>query len=73
MSTKPCEIINIDRGNLKKGSIADIVIFDMERKVKIDKAAMYSKSSNTPFNGINLKGKVLRTILKGKTVYSSSK
>ena len=71
MSTRPSKIININRGSLKKGLDADLVIFDMNRKITIDKKTMYSKSKNTPFHGIKLKGKVIRTILKGKTVYSS--
>lgn len=71
MSTKPSEIINIKRGTLKKGSNADLVIFDINKIVTIDKNNMNSKSKNTPFNGSKLKGKVLKTILKGKTVYSS--
>lgn len=72
MSTKPSEIININRGSLKKGSIADIVIFDMNAKIKIDKNKMFSKSKNTPFHGFDLKGKVIRTILRGKTVFNAS-
>jgi dihydroorotase len=71
MSTKPSEIINIKKGTLKKGSNADLVIFDINKIVTIDKNNMNSKSKNTPFNGSKLKGKVLKTILKGKTVYSS--
>ena len=71
MSTRPSKIININRGSLKKGLDADLVIFDMNRKITIDKKTMYSKSKNTPFHGIKLKGKVIRTILKGKIVYSS--
>lgn len=72
MSTKPSEIIKINRGTLRKGSVADVVIFDINKKVKIDKKIMHSKSTNTPFDGIQLKGKVIRTILNGKTVYNSN-
>ena len=72
MSTRPSEIINIPKGSLKKGLDADLVIFDMNKTVVVDKNKMHSKSKNTPFNGIKLKGKVIRTILKGKTVYSSN-
>ena len=71
MSTKPSEIININRGTLKVGSEADIVIFDINAKVKINKNSMFSKSKNTPFDGHNLKGKVIRTICSGRTVFKS--
>ena len=72
MSTKPSEIINIDRGSLKKGFKADVVIFDKNKKIIVNKELMYSKSKNTPFNGMKLKGKVIRTIVNGKTVYTSN-
>ena len=72
MSTRPSEIININRGSLKKDSIADIVIFDMNAKNKIDKSTMYSKSKNTPFHGFDLQGRVVRTIVGGRTVFNSS-
>ena len=72
MSTKPAEIINIKRGSLRKGFKADIVIFDKNKKIIVNKGLMYSKSRNTPFDGIKLKGKVIRTIVNGKTVYTSN-
>ena len=72
MSTRPSEIININRGSLKKDAIADIVIFDMNAKNKIDKSTMYSKSKNTPFHGFDLQGRVVRTIVGGRTVFNSS-
>lgn len=72
MSTKPSEIIKIKRGSLKKGFKADIVIFDKNKNITIDKDKMKSKSKNTPFHGVKLKGKVIKTIVNGKTVYTSS-
>ena len=72
MSTKPSEIIKIKRGSLKKGFKADIVIFDKNKNIIIDKDKMSSKSKNTPFHGAKLKGKVIKTIVNGKTVYTSS-
>ena len=46
------------------------MIFDPEKKVKIDREKFRSKSKNTPFNGWELKGAVLYTIVNGKIVYS---
>ena len=66
----PSAVINIRKGTLNPGGQADIVIFDPERKVKIDRERFRSKSKNTPFNGWDLKGVVLYTIVNGNIVYS---
>jgi dihydroorotase len=66
----PSDVINIRKGTLNPGGQADIVIFDPERKVKIDRERFRSKSKNTPFNGWDLKGVVLYTIVNGNIVYS---
>ncbi len=67
----PSAIVNIRKGTLNPGVPADIVIFDPEKRVKIDREKFRSKSKNTPFNGWKLKGAVLYTIVNGKIVYSS--
>src|SRR3990167_80943 len=66
----PSAVINIRKGTLNPGGQADIVIFDPERKVKIDRERFRSKSKKTPFNGWDLKGVVLYTIVNGNIVYS---
>lgn len=66
----PSAVINIRKGALNPGDQADIVIFDPGRKVKIDRERFRSKSKNTPFNGWDLKGVVLYTIVNGNIVYS---
>lgn len=66
----PSAIINVRKGTLNPGDQADIVIFDPGQKVKIDRASFRSKSRNTPFNGWDLKGVVLYTIVNGNIVYS---
>ncbi len=69
MSTNPAKIIGIDKGNLACGKVADIVIFDPEEKYTIDAATFKSMGKNTPFNGKEVYGKVLYTIVNGKVVY----
>ncbi len=66
----PSAIINVRKGTLNPGDQADIVIFDPGQKVKIDRESFRSKSRNTPFNGWDLKGVVLYTIVNGNIVYS---
>lgn len=67
MSTNPAELYNLDIGTLKIGYPADIVIFDENESYVVDE--FLSKSSNSPFVGETLYGKVKYTICDGEIVY----
>ena len=69
MSYNPAKILGIDKGSLEVGKIADIVIVDPDAEYEIDVNDFVSKGKNTPFNGYKVKGRVVRTICGGKTVY----
>ena len=58
------------RGSLMRGSVADVTIFDPKKKWTFDAAKSLSKSRNTPFDGWQLQGKVMATIVGGRIVYS---
>jgi dihydroorotase len=57
------------RGSLVRGSFADVTIFDPKKKWTFDAAKSLSKSKNTPFDGWQLTGKVVTTIVGGKIVH----
>ncbi len=59
------------RGSLVRGSVADVTIFDPKKKWTFDATKSRSKSKNTPFDGWQLTGKVVATIVGGKIVYSA--
>ncbi|MGB9812366.1 MAG: dihydroorotase [Thermovenabulum sp.] len=69
MSLNPAKILNIDGGTLKQGSFADITIIDPYIEWTVKKEEFLSKGKNTPFDGYKLRGKAIRTIVKGKEVY----
>ncbi len=69
MSTEPARILGIDKGSLKVGSEADITIIDTEKSWCVDAAAFQSKGVNTPFQGMQLKGKAVMTMVNGEIVY----
>lgn len=69
MSYNPAKILGIDKGSLEVSKVADIVIVDPDAEYEIDVNDFVSKGKNTPFNGYKVKGKVVRTICGGKTVY----
>lgn len=71
MSYNPARILGIDKGSLAEGKTADVVVIDPEAEYVIDAAAFESKGKNTPFDGWKVKGKVMRTIVAGKTVYKA--
>jgi dihydroorotase len=69
VTINPSNILNLKRGELKAGVIADVVIIDPERKVHIDENFLKSKCKNTPFIGKDLYGSVEYTICNGDMVY----
>lgn len=66
MSLNPARILGINKGTLKVGSDADIVIVDRNREFKVESEKFVSKGKNTPFEGWVLKGVPVMTICKGK-------
>jgi dihydroorotase len=60
----------LGRGSLARSSVADVTIFDPKKKWTFEAAKSLSKSKNTPFDGWQLQGKVVATIVGGKIVYS---
>ena len=57
------------RGSLRVGAPADIALFDPAAKWKYDAARSKSKSHNTPFDGWELQGKIVATIVSGKITF----
>ncbi len=71
MSINPAKLYRLDCGVLKTGGMADLVLFDPEEEWTAGEYV--SKSSNSPFTGQKLFGKVKYTICKGKIVYQDEK
>jgi len=59
------------RGSLARGNHADVTLFDPKKRWTFDAAMSRSLSRNTPFDGWQLTGKVMATIVGGKIVYRS--
>ncbi len=69
MSWNPAQILGLDCGTIQEGHPADVIVVDVEHNYKIDKTKFASKGRNTPFDGWDVKGKVLYTICDGKIAY----
>jgi dihydroorotase len=66
----PAKILGLDRGTLSAGAIADVTIIDPGLEWTIDKEQSESRSRNNPFHGWTIKGRAIRTIVSGKSVWS---
>ena len=69
MSTRPAELLGIAGGTLKSGAPADLIVVDMDVPWVVDAAELKSKCKNTPFDEARMQGRVVRTIVAGRTVY----
>lgn len=70
-SVNPARILRIPGGSLGVGAKADITIVDHNRTITVDKNKFRSKSRNTPFHGMTLKGAPVMTIISGRIVFSA--
>jgi dihydroorotase len=65
----PARVLDLrGRGTLVRGSHADVTIFDSRKRWTFEAAKSRSKSRNTPFDGWQLTGKVVATIVGGRVV-----
>lgn len=69
MTCKPADIIHIPAGRLKKKARADLTLIDLNLEWKLDPEKFVSKSQNSPFEKWPVKGRAIRTVVGGETVY----
>jgi dihydroorotase len=70
MSCAPARAFSLPGGTLRDGAPADVTIFDAEREWTVDVARFVSLSRNTPFAGRALRGRPVRTLVGGRSVWS---
>ena len=70
MCSNPAKIIGLKRkGSLRVGDDADLVLLNPDERWTVDPNQFLSKSRNTPFTGMELQGRVKRTMVDGRWVY----
>jgi dihydroorotase (multifunctional complex type) len=69
LAEKPAEIFGLnDRGRLEAGKNADLTVVDFNLKFKIDASKFKSKAKFSPYDGWEVQGKVVKTIVNGQLV-----
>jgi dihydroorotase len=71
LSTAPAELFGLPGGTLKPGATADLVLVDLDEPWVVSESGIRSRSKNTCFEGARLQGKVLQTMVSGRTVFSA--
>ncbi len=72
MTEMPAALFKIkNKGKIEKGYDADLTIVDLKKEFVVKNEDLFSKSAWTPFEGIKLKGKVDKTLVKGSLLFDN--
>lgn len=70
-TTGPAGVLGLDKGTLAAGKDADVTVLDLDRTVTVEPKQFKSKSHNTPFKGLTLKGAPILTVVGGKVIHDA--
>jgi dihydroorotase len=73
LTCKPARLLGLAAGTLAEGAVADVTLFDPGEKWRYDAKAGFSKSSNSPWHAQTLTGRVKKTVVAGRIVYTGEK
>ena len=69
MACAPARLFKLPGGTLRRGAAADVTVFDADVVWTVDPAKFRSKGRNTPYTGMELRGRVECTLVDGRIVY----
>lgn len=70
LTSAPARLFGLPGGTLKPGAPADLAVVDLDEPWVVSEAGIRSRSKNTCFEGARLQGRVLQTMVAGRTVFS---
>ena len=73
LSTNPARVLSLPGGTLAPGSPGDVTVLDLGKKRQVDPARFESRSRNTPFGGLILKGWPAMTIVGGRVAWKDTR
>ncbi len=71
LTSAPAAILRLPLGRIAKGAAADLALFDPDRPWIVDAKRFKSKSKNSPFDEMPVQGRVMRTVVAGRTLYEA--
>jgi len=71
ITSEAARVLGIDAGHVTVGHAADLCLFDPERAWKVEPAALKSQGKNTPYLGLELKGRARYTLVDGQVVFEA--
>ncbi|MEC7536421.1 MAG: dihydroorotase, partial [Pseudomonadota bacterium] len=69
ITSNPARMLGLKSGRLQRGAMADLVLFNADTPWRIEEEGFRSKSKNTPFDDRPVQGRVLETLVDGRSVY----
>jgi len=72
VTSRPAGVLGLAAGTLAPGAPADICLYDPSRAWRVQPAMLASQCKNTPFTGLELTGRVIRTLAAGRTIHAAN-
>ncbi len=72
MSCNPARIFGLPGGSLRKGTRADVTVFDPRKRWTVEPSGFVTKGRNTPYSGMTLTGRAVCTVVGGRVAYRLS-
>jgi dihydroorotase len=72
MSCAPARVFHLPGGTLRRGSAADVTVFDPGAEWEVNSSKFRTKGRNTPYHGMPLTGRVRCTIVDGKVIHRAA-
>ena len=69
LSTTPARLLGLPGGTLARGAPADLAVIDIDEPWVLDRDTLKSKCKNSPFDEARLTGRVIKTLVAGRTVH----
>jgi dihydroorotase len=70
MTLRPARLLGLEAGTLSPGAPADFAVADPDRTWKVEDGVLRSRSKNSPFEHRVLEGRIVETVVAGRTVYA---
>ncbi len=70
VTSRPASMIGLPQGRLSEGAPADLILFDANKPWLCEREHLLSRSTNSPFDGRRLQGRVMKTFVGGEQVFT---